>query len=429
MFTNTYTPHVGGVARSVSGLCEGLRARGHAVLVVAPEFAGMPDNEHDVIRVPAVQHFGGTDFSVPLPATRALSDRLDRFAPDIVHSHHPFLLGDTALRVSAFRDLPVVFTYHTRYELYGHYVAQDSEALKRLVQSLSFGYCELCNAVIAPSRSIADYLERAGVTTPISVIPTGIDTARFAAGDRQRGRHRLAIPATARVIGHVGRLAPEKNLDFLAEALVPALRTTSETIALIVGDGASRSGLADALERAGLSGRARFAGILTGQELVDAYASMDVFAFSSLSETQGLVLAEAMAAGIPVIALDAPGAREVVRDGTNGRLLGSGTSPTAFGAAIAGFLDLSPAERHRAGLAATRTAADFSVGDSVARVASLYDTLCGTRAFDRKPAASAWQRARRSLEREAEIIGNYARAVGDAVLVAPEGTSAGSATR
>src|SRR5690606_29410474 len=130
--------------------------------------------EFGVLRIPAVQNFRGSDFSVPIPLTRSLRETLADFAPDLVHSHHPFLLGDTALRVAATFDLPVVYACHTRYELYGHYVAQDAPLLQRMVLKLALGYCDLCDAVIAPSQSMADFLLEQGVATPINTIPTGI---------------------------------------------------------------------------------------------------------------------------------------------------------------------------------------------------------------------------------------------------------------
>src|SRR3990172_3888517 len=122
MFTNTYTPHVGGVARSVEAFSGAYRRRGHRVLVVAPEFADQPQHEEDVVRIPAIQNFNGSDFSVVLPVPGSLDDVLDAFKPDIVHAHHPFLLGNTAVRVARFRELPLVFTHHTLYEQYTHYV-------------------------------------------------------------------------------------------------------------------------------------------------------------------------------------------------------------------------------------------------------------------------------------------------------------------
>ncbi len=169
MVTNTFTPHIGGVARSVEGFTNRLRDLGHRVVVAAPCFEGTPACEEDVIRLRAVQGFNGSDFSVPFPITRLLHKALLSFRPDIVHSHHPFLLGDTALRLAADQGIPIVFTHHTMYERYTHYVPGDSPRLKRFAVDLATGYCNLCDRVIAPSDSIARVLLSRGVDTPIDI--------------------------------------------------------------------------------------------------------------------------------------------------------------------------------------------------------------------------------------------------------------------
>ena len=427
MFTNTFTPHVGGVARAVSGLADGLRGKGHRVLVVAPKFPGMPEEESDVIRIPAVQRFAGSDFSMPLPVTLPLTAELDAFDPDIVHSHHPFLLGDTALRVAAGRRIPSVFTYHTRYELYGHYVAQDSEVMKRLVVKLALGYCDLCNHVIAPSESIARLLAANGVIVPVSVIPSGIDCDLFASGNADRTRDLLAIPQDAPVIGHVGRLAPEKNLDFLTEALGLFLKDNPQAYCIITGDGPERPSMERSFLANGLSARVRFTGVLTGSDLADSYKAMDVFAFSSRSETQGLVLAEAMASGTPVVALDAPGAREVVRDNVNGRLLSADASPGEFADALAGLTALEVENAKTMRREAHKTAEAFSADTAVSRTIALYEQLRAQSAKPVKPSTDLWETAKRRIAREVELLGNVAQAVSDAVLV--EGPENGNLQR
>lgn len=421
MLTNTYLPHVGGVARSVSGLAQGLLDRGHDVRVVAPEFPGSPEVENKVIRITALQRFAGSDFSMPLPLTWPLSDAIEDFAPDIVHAHHPFLLGDTALRVAAGYQLPIIFTYHTRYELYGHYVAQDSEWLKRLVLSLAHGYCDLCDHVIAPSQSIARHLTDNGVAAPITVVPTGIDVAAFATGQRERGRARWNLPSDAFVAGHVGRLAPEKNLGYLTNALILFLHQHTKAHVLVTGDGASRTMMQDAFASAGFEHRVRFTGVLTGDALHDAYACQDVFVFSSRSETQGLVLVEAMATGSPVLALNAPGVREVVRDGVNGRLLSKNADGATFAEALHGLASLNRHDWAHLCEAARRTACDFSTERCLDRTLDLYQTVSDSGSMHKQSEQSTWEYARRRLEREVDIVSNIARAVGDAVLLSDDG--------
>ena len=321
MMTNTFTPHVGGVARSVESFTTTYRQLGHPVLVVAPEFDNMPGEEIDVVRIPAIQNFNGSDFSVVLPAPGFLRSAVEAFEPDIVHSHHPFLIGSTALRLARQFSLPIVFTHHTMYEQYTHYVPGDSETLKRFVINLSTRYANLCDHVFAPSASIAAVLRKREVVAPIDVVPTGVSLELMSKGNGAAFRTVMGIPEDAFVIGHVGRLAPEKNLGLLTDAVVAFLKSDSRACFLLVGWGPSRAPLWRAFREAGLAERLYETGVLTHPILASAYQAMDLFAFASKSETQGMVLIEANAAGVPVVALNAPGVREVVVDGENGRLL------------------------------------------------------------------------------------------------------------
>jgi glycosyltransferase involved in cell wall biosynthesis len=377
MMTNTYLPHVGGVARSVSTFAEEFLKLGHEVLVVAPTFEGRPlaaRAEAIVERVPALQNFNGSEFSVRLPLAAGLSDRLDAFQADIIHAHHPFLLGDTALRVAMNKNVPIVFTHHTRYEDYTHYVPFASDALKMVAKELPTHFANLCDGVIAPSESIARLIKRRGVKTTVRVVPTGIDVAAFASANRAAFRSRFKIPDDALLIGHVGRLAKEKNLDYLADAVARVLAKEANARFLVVGDGPAREELVETMTKHGVSDRAIFAGKRTGRVLREAYRAMDVFAFTSRSETQGMVVAEAMAAGLPVVALNASGVREVVRDGENGLLLATGAGRAEFAAAlerIGGDADL----RRRLADGARETAREFSRERCAGKVIAFYEEI------------------------------------------------------
>jgi glycosyltransferase involved in cell wall biosynthesis len=373
MMTNTYLPHVGGVARSVAAFSAEYRRRGHRVLVVAPEFPDTPADETDVIRIPAIQNFNASDFSVALPVASGLNEALDSFAPDIVHAHHPFLIGMTALRVARARQLPLMFTHHTLYEQYTHYVPGDSPRLQRFAIELATTYANLCDQVIAPSYSIVMLLRERGVTTPVSEIPTGVQVENFAHGDGSAIRRQLSIPAGAFVIGHLGRLAPEKNLVFLARAVADFLHTRADAHFLVIGSGPSEADMRKVFDTAGLAGRLHIAGILQSAELANALHAMDVFVFASHSETQGMVLTEAMAAGVPIVALDAPGVREVVRDRINGRLLQQ-QHPGDFAAALGWFAGRSPQQREALGRAARNTADSFSLQRTAEKALSVYTT-------------------------------------------------------
>lgn len=374
LLTNTFTPHVGGVAHSVQAFREEYLARGHRVLVVAPEFPNTPRDESDVVRVPAIQNFNASDFSVALPWFKALTQRLEDFRPEIVHSQHPFLLGMTAMRIARFHDLPLVFTHHTLYEEYTHYVPVDSPVLKRFVVELATRYANLCDRVFAPSDSIRDVLVDRGVTTPIDTVPTGVRVESFTGGDGRKLRERHGIPREAFVVGHVGRLAPEKNLEFLAKAIAEHMKSDDSTYCVMVGAGPSGNAIRHVFSGSGIQDRLIMTGVLEGRALADALNAMDVFAFASKTETQGMVLTEAMAAGVPVVALDAPGAREVVRDKENGRLLAA-ENIRAFSGAFQWMASRDDGEAQRLIRGARDTAEAFSMPRSADKALQCYRSL------------------------------------------------------
>ncbi|ATJ81636.1 glycosyltransferase [Halomonas beimenensis] len=401
MFTNTYLPIVGGVSESVQRLKRQLQAAGHHVLVVAPRLEGQPAFEADVVRVAAVQHFNGSDFSLPVPIPGQLYDAIEAFEPDLVHAHHPFLLGDTAARAAETYGLPLVFTHHTLYEHYTHYVPGDSPRMQRFAIALATQYTWLCDAVIAPSESIRDLLLAREGNPEVRVVPSGVDTARFAEGDGPACRERLGIPETAYVIGHLGRLAKEKNLGFLAEAVCRALAERPEAHFLVVGDGEAAEGMARIAAEQGVAERVHFAGRLQGQALIDAYHAMDVFAFASHSETQGMVVAEAMACGLPVVAVSAPGVVEVVTDGENGRLLAEDDVP-AMAEALSALADPERREPLRRG--ALVTAADYDEGLCAERCLAVYRrAIAGGGPFTHAD-DGGWDRVRGRLGAEWQML-------------------------
>jgi endonuclease/exonuclease/phosphatase family metal-dependent hydrolase/glycosyltransferase involved in cell wall biosynthesis len=416
MMTNTYLPHVGGVARSVEAFAREYRRRGHRVLIIAPEFPDTPKYEQDVLRVPAIQNFNGTDFSVRLPIPGILHGALSEFRPDIVHAHHPFLLGDTAQRVSAQLDIPLVFTHHTMYERYTHYVPGDSPAIQRFVIDLATHYANLGNHVFAPSESIAAVLKQRGVRSPIEPLPTGVDVERFAVGNGHSIRKEFSMPLSAFVVGHLGRLAPEKNLPFLAKSVSSFLRRHRDAHLLVVGSGPSEQEIADLCQKRSVRDRLHLAGVRQGQGLVDAYHAMNVFASASTSETQGMVLTEAMAAGVPVVAVDAPGAREVVVDRVNGRLLPV-QDERSFEAALSWIAnhDHPTVIRERA----RETAANYSMSQCADRALEIYEGLiadarsseAGISSQDVKP----WESTLRLIDAEYQLWSNRGAAIATAI--------------
>ncbi len=414
MFTNTFTPHVGGVARSVQQFASEYRMRGHRVLIVAPEFTPHIDDEIDVVRFPALQQFNGSDFSVAVPIPGFLNAVVHDFQPDIVHTHHPFVLGDTAQRFAAKYDVPIVFTHHTQYEKYTHYVPGDSPLMQRFAVELAVGYCNLCDAVIAPSATIRDRLIQQGVDVPIEEIPTGVDTMAFGQGDGAAARRTYGIPANRFVIGHVGRLAPEKGLEFLAAAVSRFVVDHHDACFLVAGSGPSEQTIKAAFSANGISDRLVLAGQLEREQLADAYAAMDVFAFASQSETQGMVLTEAMAAGIPVVAVDAAGVREVLRSMQNGIAL-TREDTALFAQALLTIAAMSPKNYDFLAKGARRTADKFSITSTTDAALNLYERLIAQGATTPKD-NTAWAMARRRIHQEWLLWSNVANAAAHSVV-------------
>jgi glycosyltransferase involved in cell wall biosynthesis len=301
------------------------------------------------------------------------------------------------------------------YEQYTHYVPGDSPRLKHFVVDLVTGYCNLCDAVIAPSESVARLLVRRGVKVPIEVIPTGVDAKAFASGDGSAFRARIQIASDAFVVGHTGRLAPEKNLGFLADAVVRFLLSNDRAHFLVAGDGQSKEGIQRKFVQYGLGSRIHLAGILNQKELAGAYRAMDVFAFASQTETQGMVLTEAMAAGVPVVAVDASGVREVVRDRVNGRLLPK-EDLEEFASALRWIASLNPQMKKRLKAGIAETISEFAMPHTAKRVLTLYQDLIKTGPAKKESQESHWASSRRLLEEEFKILRNIVHAAGDAVL-------------
>ncbi len=411
MFTNTYVPLVGGATISIQRTAECLREREHDVLIVAPDYDDAPQDEDNVIRVTSLKNFNHTRFSVPLPLLHDLDEQLDAFGPQVIHAHHPFLLGDSALRQAARLNVPCAVTHHTHDLLYRQYVPDFAPWLGDYVHELAAGHANLCDAVVAPTASIREELREAGVRSPIHVIPTGLDGEAYAHGDGQAFRERHGLPGNVPVIGHVSRIAPEKNQVFLMKAIARALEKRPDTYALIVGDGEDFERVKTEAQRATTAERFVFAGVQKGQDLVDAYHAMDVFAFSSLSETQGMVLAEALAAGVPLAAIKARGSRDIIEDGINGRLVPQ-EDAEKLADAIAWCLD------HKAALlkGIPDTLAPYLLENTVSKNETLYFRLIESGKGNFALENSTWDKASRIIQEEWAIWKNRVSAIGDALI-------------
>jgi 1,2-diacylglycerol 3-alpha-glucosyltransferase len=309
-FTECYDPIVNGVVAGINALRRGLQREGHEVQCITPHIPSYQDSETAVVRLPSLPLPTSTGYRLTVPvSTRHIEERLG--APlDIVHAHSQFITGALAARYARAHRVPLVFTYHTRLEFYAHYVPFEPRLSRRVLAAWTRAFANGADAVVAPTAETGRYLASIGVRSPVEVIPSPVDLDRFAAGRRRpEVRQRLGADPDSVLVLCVGRLAREKNVELALAALAatePQLRLA------LVGDGPLRRRLEVESARLGIAERVRFAGPVQPAEMPDVYAAADVLLFPSISETQGLVLVEALAAGLPVVAVDTPQTREVV---------------------------------------------------------------------------------------------------------------------
>ena len=320
LFTNNYLPFRGGVTTAVETLRRGLHARGDQAWVFAPSPCGAFADFPGVYRYPSVAAPTYPGFALPVPVSRALARTVKALAPDIVHAQHPFLLGVTARRLARRLGVPLVFTYHTRYEKYAHYIPLPERLVAALAVRLSCRFAASADLVVAPSASIAAMLTARGVRTPVAVVPTGVDLEQFRPGDRVAARRQLGLPAEGSLCLYVGRLDREKSVERVLDAFALVAEAIPDTRLLLVGQGSHADVLARVAHANPAGDRIGFTGGLPQGELPPYYQAADLFLFASETETQGLVLAEAHACGLPAVAVRASGVEEVVEDGETGVL-------------------------------------------------------------------------------------------------------------
>ncbi len=331
MFTNNYLPFIGGVPLSIDRLYRGLVQLGEAVKIFAPEYPE-PWNEQEndsVVRCPALFNLRLAGFPVANVFSRKIKDAFTAFECDLVHVHHPFWLGKKGMRYAKKRGLPVILTYHTRLERYTHYLPFPGTALKNLAAHLLIKhFANHCDGIITPTPSTEEYLRNLGVSALIETIPTGISMEDYKCWTPQKVRElrRQYTADEVPLLVSVSRLAKEKNLDFLIDGLAKVKRQIATPFkCLLVGDGPEKARLQDKTAKLGLFDEIVFTGALLPREVARCYLAADLFVFASTSETQGMVLIEAMAGGCPVVAVRASGVHDVVKDGYNGLMTAEST--------------------------------------------------------------------------------------------------------
>lgn len=320
--SDVYFPRVNGVSTSVRTFRHDLGACGVETTLVAPDYGVEGDDiEPNIVRVPSARvpgdpedrrmRWGALNF--------ALEDLARDGGFDLVHIHTPFIAHYAGVRFARRVGIPCVATYHTFFEEYlHHYVPVIPRRIGRaLAKTFTRSQCRDVSGLIAPSEPMRDVLQAYGVTTPIHVLPTGLPEDRFKLGNGARFRAEQQLPLDRPLVTYVGRVAHEKNIEFLVSVFADVRKQIPNAMLVIAGEGPAREPLRQLVARQGLSDSVRFVGYLdrnTG--LLDCYAAADVFVFASRTETQGLVLLEAMAQGTPVVSTAELGTKFVLQPGS-----------------------------------------------------------------------------------------------------------------
>ncbi|MDR3692133.1 MAG: glycosyltransferase [Fimbriimonas sp.] len=317
IFSDSALPILNGVSISIDALVGELRNQGHSVHVFTARFPGYKDPDPNTYRFRAIETPISRGYPVSYPPFYRMLLKFRRHDFDVVHTHTPFMLGMVGFRWAESHDIPVVSTYHTLYDRYAHYfkLLPHRYVRFRIAKHTNFYYNRM-DHVITPSEASLKWLRRHSVTTPVTVIPTGIPAPQML--PRTDARQSLNIPPDNRILLYVGRLAREKNLNVLLEMAAIAFSQDRSLRLWLVGDGPYRDECLSMARALGIGDRVRFVGFVPRAEVDRYYAAADLFVFSSITETQGLVVQEAMSYGLPAIAVTGGGASAAIIEGENG---------------------------------------------------------------------------------------------------------------
>ena len=371
MVSDVYFPRVNGVSSSMETFRRSLADEGIEVRLVVPRYGDETD-EPGVVRVPGRRLPRDPEDRLASWRRMHRAVREEAARCDLVHIQTPFVAHYAGVAAARHHGVPVLTTYHTLFEEYLQYYVPFLPASwsRALARRFSRDQCNAVDTVVVPSSAMADRLAGYGVTSPVRILPTGIPLECFAQGDGAAFRASRGIDPARPLALFVGRVAHEKNIGFLLEALVHAHRRCPDALLLITGEGPAMAHLERQTQRLRISEAVRFLGYLDrARELPDCYAAADVFVFASRTETQGLVLLEAMAAGLPVIALSAMGTADILVNA--GGALVPPDDPAAFGDALGSFLTQWESWRDHAEQA-RRTALAWSDTAMAARLAQCY---------------------------------------------------------
>ncbi|MCX7248469.1 MAG: glycosyltransferase [Burkholderiales bacterium] len=317
--SDVYFPRVNGVSTSIETFRRNLHLLGHTVHLIAPEYGTPAADESGIVRVPARRvPFDPEDRFMSYGWVMRQLDSLRGEHYDLIHVQTPFVAHYLGVRLSYLLDIPCIETYHTFFEEYlYHYIPLLPKWMTRsLAKRFSRHQGNSLDGMVIPSRPMQRVLQDYGIETTMEVIATGIEPGSFVPGDRSAFREKFSIPQDRPMLLFVGRVAHEKNIDFLIRVVDQVRRQVEDVLFVIAGEGPARPSLEQEVRKRAMGENVRFIGYLDRHtELNSCYSAADIFIFASRTETQGLVLLEAMAQGVPLVSTAELGTRDVLQDG------------------------------------------------------------------------------------------------------------------
>lgn len=317
--SDVYFPRVNGVSTSIRTFATQLQRLGHEVHLIAPDYAGATEDESWIRRIPASSiYFDPEDRLMKWKSVLSILPDLKRAQFDVIHVHTPFIAHYFGLRLARELKLPIIETYHTFFEEYLHYYLPwiPKSIARSMARRISERQCNAVDAIVAPSAPMLSVLRAYGVKTTAEVIPTGLQEKSFEPADGAAFRRQYQIPLDRPMLLYVGRVAHEKNIGFLLEMTKQLVQRHPEALLVVAGEGPAEASLHEQAKRLGLEHHIQFIGYLDrNTELNACYQAADIFVFASKSETQGLVLLEAMAQGTPVVAIAELGTASILVEG------------------------------------------------------------------------------------------------------------------
>ncbi len=323
LVTDTYFPRVNGVSTSTKIFSETFKKMGYEVHIYAPHYSDDEETSTTVHRFPSWYLWFDPEDRVARTSNPALIKSFIEEKFDIVHTQTPFTLGKAAITWGRQTQSKIIHTYHT---LFTSYVEHYLWFIPKLVsipwtRRYSRTYCNACDRIIAPSQAMKQELLSYHIEKPIDVVPTGIDVDKFEGKNPVRFRNKYGFNSSDRILLFMGRVAKEKNIDFLLKVFEGLNNKVTHLRLLIAGEGPDKKRLMNLVQKMKLEKKVFFVGYLRDEDWKDCYAAADIFIFASITETQGLVVTEAMMAGTPVVAVSAMGVKDVMQEERGGILV------------------------------------------------------------------------------------------------------------